>query len=271
MENKTKNILIIRSATRILNSTIDSLKKEFPDSTITVLAPESARANLESHPDVDAMISAGNVNRMSVFSLKSEVIRKMRCGLFDMTVSLYNIDHGMGYSNIDCIAWASGAKTIRGYNARGTFSDFDGWGVLKKYILEKTSFIWIILNGLATVVLFSFITLGLLCEWAICKLFTSDAVKSPRLNHNKWSLRRKWNDLGLLKALRLEFLKKFSSQPGSSNENCYRQFRWGRFQRLPYGPRPFAMVFRRREFHQLRILSLAVGIHLLTAQTRYRS
>lgn len=172
-----KNILLIRSATRVMNPTIESLKKEFPNSKITVLAPESARESLENHPDVDTMISVGNINRMSVFSLKSKVIRKMRRESFDLAVSLYNIDHGMGYSNIDSLAWASGAKAIRGYNARGTFSEFDGWGVLKKYLLEKTSFAWVLLNGLATVVLFAFITLGLLCEWTLRKIFTREAIK----------------------------------------------------------------------------------------------
>ncbi|MCH2390771.1 MAG: hypothetical protein MK234_08820, partial [Nitrospinales bacterium] len=72
MDNATehKNILLIRSATRILDPTIKSLKSEFPDSKITVLAPESTRKILEKHPNVDSMISAGNINRMSIFNLK---------------------------------------------------------------------------------------------------------------------------------------------------------------------------------------------------------
>ena len=172
-----KNILLIRSATRILNPTLDSLKKEFPGAKITVLAPESAREAMENHPHIDAMLSAGNTSRMSVFSLGSSFIQKLRRCSFDMAVSLYNIDHGMGYSNIDFLAWASGADTIRGYNARGTFTELDGWGVLKKYFLEKTSFIWLLLNGLATVVLFTFITLGLLAEWVIRKLFAPQHKK----------------------------------------------------------------------------------------------
>ena len=45
-----KNILLIRSATRILHPTIESLKNEFPGSKITVLAPESTREVLEKHP-----------------------------------------------------------------------------------------------------------------------------------------------------------------------------------------------------------------------------
>jgi len=182
MDNATelKNILLIRSATRILNPTIESLKNEFPDSKITVLAPESTREILEKHPDVDSMISTGNINRMNVFSLGNNIIRKIRRGAFGLAVSLYNIDHGMGYSNIDCLAWASGAKTIRGYNALGTFVEFNGWGVLKKYFLEKTSFAWLLINGIITVVLFIFITLGLLCEWTIRKIFSSNAKeKNP--------------------------------------------------------------------------------------------
>lgn len=171
-------ILLIRSATNTLNVTIKSLKDEFPAAMITVLAPESARKTLKSDSNINSIISAGSINRMSIFSLQGKVIKEIRSGAFDLAVSLYNIDHGMGYSNIDCIAWASGAKSIRGYNARGTFVQFNGWGVLKKYALEKTSFAWILINGLTTVILFSFITLGLLCEWIIRKIFAINPVKS---------------------------------------------------------------------------------------------
>ncbi|KMP12200.1 hypothetical protein UZ36_01740 [Candidatus Nitromaritima sp. SCGC AAA799-C22] len=182
MKNQTepKNILLIRSATRIMNPTLDSLKKEFPGSKITVLAPESAREAVENHPQVDAMLSAGNTNRMSAFGLKSSTMREVRRRFFDMAVSMYNIDHGMGYSNIDFLAWTSGASTIRGYNTRGTFVELDGWSILKKYFLEKTSFVWILLNGLATVVLFICITLGMLCEWIVRKLFTTQPVEECR-------------------------------------------------------------------------------------------
>ena len=110
----------------------------------------------------------------------------MRRESFDIAISLYNVDHGMGYSNIDCLAWVSGAATIRGYNASGTFAEFDGWGVLRKYLLEKTSFIWLIINGLTTIILFIFITLGLLCEWTIRKMFLDNAIeKNPEIERQQ--------------------------------------------------------------------------------------
>jgi hypothetical protein len=179
---KFPNILLIRSAANILNTTIKSLKSEFPDSKITVLAPESARESIENHPNIDTMISAGTINRMSVISIKNKAIKKIRNGQFDLTISLYNIDHGMGYSNIDFLAWISGAKSIRGYNVRGTFDELSGWRILKKYFLEKTSFTWFIINTLATVILFVFITLGLLLEWTTRKVlnfFSLNTVHSP--------------------------------------------------------------------------------------------
>lgn len=167
---KSKNILLIRSAANTLNATINSLKNEFPDSKITVLAPESAREGLESNPNVDEMISAGPINRMTLFSLENKIIRKIRISQFDLAVSLYNVDHGMGYSNVDFLAWLSRAKNIRGYNTRGTFSELNGWSVLKKYFLEKTSFSWFVINTLTTVLLFTLITLGFLLEWPIRKI-----------------------------------------------------------------------------------------------------
>ena len=172
-----KNILLVRSAANILNATIKSLKNEFPGSKITVFTPESARESLENHPNVDAIISAGAINRMSIFSVKNKTIREMRCGQFDLAIALYNIDHGMGYSNIDFLAWVSGAKNIRGYNVRGKFVEFNGWGILKKYLLEKTSLTWFILNAFTTIILFAFITLGFFFEWTIRKVFAITSFK----------------------------------------------------------------------------------------------
>jgi len=174
------NILIIRSAANTLNSTINSLKKEFPDSRITVFSPESTRESLKNHPNIDAIISAGPVNRMSIFSVKKKILQKMRYGQFDLAIALYNIDHGMGYSNIDFLAWVSGAKTIRGYNVRGTFVELSCLGILKKYFLEKTSFTWFIINVFTTIILFALITLGLLFEWSIRKIFTIFSEKKTR-------------------------------------------------------------------------------------------
>ena len=185
MEDTTrpKKILLIRSAANTLNTTINSLKNEFPSSKITVLAHESARKNLENNPNIDAMISAGTINRMSLFSLENKVIRKIRSGQFDLAIALYNIDHGMGYSNIDFLGWLSGAKNIRGYNVRGTFIEFNGWGVFKKYFLEKTSFTWFFINAFTTIILFVFITLGFLLEWPIRKIFT--AISSKNLSQKR--------------------------------------------------------------------------------------
>ena len=52
-QESQKNILVIRSATRILNQTLLSLKEEFPECRITVLAPESAREAVEQDPLID--------------------------------------------------------------------------------------------------------------------------------------------------------------------------------------------------------------------------
>jgi hypothetical protein len=177
---KPKNILLIRSATNTFNATVKSLKSEFQNSKIAVLAPESDRKMLERDSNVSSIISAGDTKRMSILSLKSKVIKEMRSGKFDLAVSLYNIDHGMGYSNIDCLAWASGSKIIRGYNARGRFVEFNGWGIIKKYFLEKTSFTWFIVNVFTTIILFAFITLGILFEWAIRQVFAITSLKNIR-------------------------------------------------------------------------------------------
>jgi hypothetical protein len=172
-----KTILVIRSATRILNPTLTALKQEFPDAEITVLAPKSVASVVASDPLVDEVLTIGENRRMGVFSYGWRQLTLLRQRKFDLAVSLYNIDHGLGYSNIDLLAWASKAKSIRGYNAKGTFVELNGKSILKKSFLEKTTLFWVVLNYLATGVLFTAITLGVIGEWCLRKLFAPE--KTP--------------------------------------------------------------------------------------------
>lgn len=165
------NILVIRSATRILNQTLLSLKEEFPDCRISVLVPQSAQQAVEQDPLIDEVLTIPDQRRMSVSSYGRENIARLREKKFDLAVSLYNIDHGLGYSNIDRLACATRAKEVRGYNSRGTFVKLDSSKVLRKSIMEKTTFFWLAANYAATTLLFFIITLALIGEWGVRKLF----------------------------------------------------------------------------------------------------
>lgn len=175
--SKKKKILVIRSAARIFNQTLNALKTEFPDSTITVLAPESVKESIVLDPLIDEILTLKDQKRITVFSYGLENVRKLRRRRFDLAVSLYNIDHGMGYSNIDILAWASRAKTVRGYNAKGSYTVLMGKSIFEKYFIEKNGLLLSAVNMLATVVLFALITLGLLAEWCFRKLFSSTKVQ----------------------------------------------------------------------------------------------
>ena len=176
---KTHNILIIRSATRVFNPTLQSLKKEFPNSKITVLAPESVRESLEQDSMIDEVLPLKTGGRMSVFSYGLSRLRELRERNFDLAVALYNIEQGRGYSNIDMLAAASGARQVRGYNSKGTYVDLSGVGIFKKFLRERMSGAWVVINCLATVVLFFTITLGLVAEWCYRKLFAGGESPSP--------------------------------------------------------------------------------------------
>jgi hypothetical protein len=172
------NILVIRSATRILNQTLVSLREEFPDCKITILVPESAEKAVAQDPLVDEVLTIPDQRRMSVSSYGKENIARLREKKFDLAVSLYNIDHGMGYSNIDRLACASKAKEVRGYNSKGTFVKLDSAAVMRKSLMEKTTFFWLAANYAATTLLFVIITLALIGEWGVRKLFGAASSKS---------------------------------------------------------------------------------------------
>ena len=184
-QESQKNILVIRSATRILNQTLLSLKEEFPECRITVLALESAREAVEQDPLIDEVLTITDQRRMSVSSYGTKNIVCLRGKKFDLAVALYNIDHGLGYSNIDLLACAAHSKEVRGYNSRGTFVKLDSAKAVRKSLMEKTTFFWLGINYAATALLFFIITLALIGEWGFRKLFGKKAVshKSYQPSH----------------------------------------------------------------------------------------
>mgnify|MGYP003958884543 CR=1 FL=1 len=139
-QNSQVNILVIRSATRILNQTLISLREEFPDCKITVLVPQSVQEAVAQDPLVDEVLTIPDQRRMGVSSYGKKNIVRLQEKKFDIAVSLYNIDHGLGYANIDRLAFATKAKEVRGYNPKGTFVKLDSSKVTRKSIQEKTTF-----------------------------------------------------------------------------------------------------------------------------------
>ena len=179
-QNSQVNILVIRSATRILNQTLLSLREEFPDCKITVLVPQSAQEAVAQDPLVDEVLTIPNQRRMSVSSYGRENIAALREKKFDLAVALYNIDHGLGYSNIDLLACAANPKEVRGYNSKGTFVKLDSAKAIRKSLMEKTTFFWLGVNYATTALLFFIITLALIGEWGLRKLFGKETVSPER-------------------------------------------------------------------------------------------
>ena len=177
-QNSQVNILVIRSATRILNQTLLSLREEFPDCKITVLVPQSAQEAVAQDPLIDEILTIPDQRRMDVSSYGKENIVRLREKKFDLAVSLYNIDHGLGYANIDRLACAAKAKEVRGYNPKGTFVKFDSAKAMRKSIMEKTTFFWLAINYATTALLCFIITLALIGEWGVRKLFGAFSPKT---------------------------------------------------------------------------------------------
>ena len=166
-ENPPKKIFVIRSATRILNKTLISLREEFPGCHITVLVPESAKESMEQESQVDEVLTIPDQRRISVSSYGWDNLRKLQENKFDLAIALYNIDHGLGYSNIDLLACAVKAKSVRGYNSKGTYKEVTSSTAKKKFFLEKTTYFWVAANYAATIILFLIVTIALIGEWFV--------------------------------------------------------------------------------------------------------
>ena len=166
-ENPPKKIFVIRSATRILNKTLISLREEFPGCHITVLVPESAKESMEQESQADKVLTIPDQRRISVSSYGWDNLRKLQENKFDLAIALYNIDHGLGYSNIDLLACAVKAKSVRGYNSKGTYKEVTSSTAKKKFFLEKTTYFWVAANYAVTIILFLIITIALIGEWFV--------------------------------------------------------------------------------------------------------
>ena len=165
--DQPKKILVIRSATRIFNKTLALLREEFPGCHITVLAPQSAKESMNKDSQIDEVLSIADHRRMSVSNYGQENLRRLQEKKFDLAIVLYNIEHGLGYSNIDLLACAIKAKNVRGYNSKGFFKNITLATAKKKFFLEKTSIFWLMANYTTTIFLFLIITISLIGEWFI--------------------------------------------------------------------------------------------------------
>jgi hypothetical protein len=184
---KTTNIFIIRSATRVFNACLDKLKKEFPDSRVVVLAPATARESLCKDPLIDEVVAIPGNGRISIFSCGLKVLRRLQNQNFDLAICLYNVDQGLGYSNIDLLAWAAKPKALRSFNSKEAFAAFYWKNIFQKILREKLSSFWVVLNYVSTLVLFFAIMIGIVGEWIVRKLTRSQAEKIHHLEPIKLS------------------------------------------------------------------------------------
>jgi len=166
-EDQQKKILVIRSATRLLNKTLVSLREEFPGCHITVLVMQSAQKSMEKDSLADEVLTIPNQRRISISSYGKNNIRQLQEKKFDLAIVLYNIDHGLGYSNVDLLACSVKAKSVRGYNSKGAYQEVTLATAKKKSFLEKTTYFWVAVNYVATIILFLIITIALIGEWFI--------------------------------------------------------------------------------------------------------
>lgn len=166
---EAKKILIIRSASRIFDKTLESIKSEYPDSEVTAIVPLTLFEMMKKDGRINEVIPVNGKGQLSFFKINPAQRIKLKKNNFDIGVSLYNYEHGQGYSNIDFIGWALNVKELRGYNVNGDFTKLSSKDIFVKIIQEKTNFIWLPLNWAIIFILFSVITVGMVGEWIFRK------------------------------------------------------------------------------------------------------
>lgn len=167
---KAPRILLIASASRPFTRTLANLKKEFPEALVTVLAPPNLLQGLRQDPRIEALLALPAGRRVSWFSfgpLKRQDLRRRK---FDMAVCLYNTEHGLGYANINFLAWCTGASTIRGYFPDGSFHRMTLSKIIRRYAKERLAWGWVGLNLAAALVQLTVFGLAMILEAACRRL-----------------------------------------------------------------------------------------------------
>lgn len=102
MQVKPKNILVVRTdrvGDVVLTLPVfPVLRKNFPDSRITVLVAESTRALVEGHPDIDEVISINRDSKFKGWGRFWKLVLKLRSRSFDWAI----LFHTKKWTNVLC-------------------------------------------------------------------------------------------------------------------------------------------------------------------------
>ena len=127
-----QKILIIRSATHIFHRAVDFFKGFYPQAEISVLTPQEFAPQLKKDSRITEVFSSVHKGHFTLLKLSNDFKKKIKRRRYDMVVSLYNNENGMGYLNVDLTVLFFRTRYQMAYNSKG-----ECFLVTKRYLAKK--------------------------------------------------------------------------------------------------------------------------------------
>jgi len=151
-----KEILIIRSSSKLFPYVIDEIAQAFPGAQLSVLSNSDI-----PKPDGVAVLYRTEID--GSFSFKGLKAFKESVGKqnIDCALVLYNSRKGFGYLNVDSFAFAAGAKKILRVNIDKTVSELSPLSYIYKWLHRLIDCVWLGFNFVVTGIVFVVILLAM--------------------------------------------------------------------------------------------------------------
>lgn len=129
-------ILIIRSATHNFQEAVDYFRGLYPEAEISVLVPEELFHSLKEDERIKEVYSSSHKGHFGLFKLRKEVRNRLQKKNYDMVVTLYNNNNGIGYLNVDIMALFLNGAYQMAYNNKNECFIVSKKDIAKRFLKE---------------------------------------------------------------------------------------------------------------------------------------
>lgn len=171
MKRDGMKILIVRSATHNFQRAIDYFKGLHPEAEISVLAPEEFSHSLKEDKRIKEVHSSSHKGHFGLFNLKKEMRDRLRKKNYDMVVTLYNNDSGIGYLNVDMMAFILNGAYQMAYNNRDECFIVSKMDIAKRFLKEGLNNIFSLFSIAIFSIIFAVIALSVVLTDGIRSLY----------------------------------------------------------------------------------------------------
>ena len=143
-------ILIIRSATHNFQEAVDYFRGLYPGAEISVLISGEFSRSLKKDKRIQEIYSSSHKGHFGLFKLKKGLRNRLKKKNYDMVVTLYNNDTGIGYINVDAMALFLNGAYQMAYNNKNECCVVSRMEIAKRFLREGLSNIFSLFSSISS-------------------------------------------------------------------------------------------------------------------------